>query len=83
MGADDPLEYFVAGGIAGMVSRTCIAPIERVKIIYQVAKKGQMTNYFSVLPDLLKKEGFFSLWKGNSTAVIRVVPYMSITFFVL
>ena len=31
-----PKEYFIAGGIAGVVSRTCIAPIERVKILFQI-----------------------------------------------
>ena len=27
--------HFVAGGVAGMAARTVIAPIERVKIIFQ------------------------------------------------
>jgi hypothetical protein len=30
------VEYLVAGGIAGIVSRTSIAPIERVKILFQI-----------------------------------------------
>ena len=35
-GAPDPIEYLIAGGAAGAISRTCVAPIERVKIIFQV-----------------------------------------------
>ena len=31
-------EYLIAGSIAGVVSRTCIAPIERVKILFQISK---------------------------------------------
>lgn len=69
-------EYMVAGGIAGMVSRTVIAPIERVKIIYQV--KSGAAGFSKILPTLLKDEGVLSLWKGNTAAVVRVVPYLSV-----
>ena len=30
------VEYLIAGGTAGIVSRTVIAPIERVKILFQI-----------------------------------------------
>ncbi len=33
----NPIDYFVAGGFAGVVSRTAIAPIERVKILFQIS----------------------------------------------
>lgn len=79
-GKQSTLEYLVSGGIAGAVSRTCIAPIERVKIIYQINHNAQMSGYLQLWPELVRKEGFRSLWKGNSVAVLRVVPYMSITF---
>ena len=29
-------EHVVAGGVSGIAARTCIAPIERLKIIYQL-----------------------------------------------
>jgi hypothetical protein len=75
-------EYLVAGGIAGMVSRTVIAPIERVKIIFQVSKKtaGAEVGYKHLVPKIVREQGVLSFWKGNSAAVFRVVPYMSITF---
>jgi hypothetical protein len=77
-----PTEYFVAGGIAGVVSRTAIAPIERVKILFQIAKgsaAAQMSG-MSLARDIWHKEGAFAFWKGNSAAVVRVMPYMSFTF---
>jgi len=73
-------QYLVAGGAAGMVARTAIAPIERVKILFQISNAAQQHSYWAVLGDILKREGVSAFWKGNSAAIVRVVPYMSITF---
>ena len=62
-----------------MISRTCIAPIERVKILYQI-NKGTATSGFAVAKNILENEGAIAFWKGNSAAVVRVIPYMSLTF---
>jgi hypothetical protein len=71
-------EYLLAGGTAGMVARTCIAPIERIKILFQI-QKGT-SNYGQLLGSVLKKEGPLSMWKGNSAAIIRVIPYTAFQF---
>eukprot|EP00123_Amoebidium_parasiticum_P010857 comp20364_c0_seq1/m.25723 comp20364_c0_seq1/g.25723 ORF comp20364_c0_seq1/g.25723 comp20364_c0_seq1/m.25723 type:complete len:298 (-) comp20364_c0_seq1:322-1215(-) len=73
-------EYLLAGGTAGMIARTAIAPIERVKILFQISKNTTQSGYISLLPSIMKKEGVLAFWKGNSAAVARVVPYMAITF---
>lgn len=76
-----PTEYFCAGGIAGVVSRTAIAPIERVKILYQVSRSSAgSSHWMSLAPRILREEGLAAFWKGNTAAVVRVVPYMSMTF---
>ena len=76
------LEYLVAGSIAGIVSRTFIAPIERVKILYQITTHAtsSRTGYLHLIPEIYQTEGVLAFWRGNTAAVIRVVPYMSITF---
>ena len=73
-------EYFVAGGIAGVVSRTIIAPIERVKILYQVSRASASTSWVALAPRIWREEGLLAFWKGNTAAVTRVLPYMSLTF---
>lgn len=32
------VKHFIAGGVAGAVSRTVVSPLERMKIIFQVCK---------------------------------------------
>ena len=79
-----PTEYFVAGGIAGVVSRTCIAPVERVKILYQIGRgngsSAGSSSGLTLARNILRDEGVAAFWKGNSAAVVRVMPYMSFTF---
>lgn len=77
--AQERVEYFVAGGIAGVISRTAIAPIERVKILYQI-NKGTAESGLQVARNIWFKEGAAAFWKGNTAAVVRVIPYMSLTF---
>ncbi len=68
-GSGNAQEYFVAGGIAGVVSRTAIAPIERVKILYQVSRASVSTSWLQLAPRIWREEGFLSFWKGNTAAV--------------
>ena len=70
------IDFFI-GGIAGIISRTIVAPIELNRI--------QRQNYFipdSTLKDVYKKEGFRFLWKGNGVNCIRIFPQLSINYAV-
>lgn len=63
------------GGMAGIVSRTCTAPLELAKIQQQ---NQYMPN--TTLIEVLKKEGITGLWKGNYSNCIRIFPQMAINY---
>ena len=66
----------LAGGIAGGVSRTAVAPLERLKILQQVA--GSTTTAYngvwSGLSHIWRTEGVAGMFKGNGANCIRIVP---------
>ena len=68
------IDLFI-GGVSGAISRTVTAPFELSKI----QKQNKFLKNTSLL-SVIKNEGFFSLWKGNGTNVIRIFPQMSINY---
>ena len=74
---------FIAGGIAGAVSRTVVSPLERLKILYQVQNVGREEYKMSVgkgLMKMWKEEGFKGLMRGNGANCLRIVPYSAVQF---
>ncbi|XP_037792645.1 ADP/ATP translocase 3-like [Penaeus monodon] len=86
----DPMSFakdFIAGGIAAAISKTAVAPIERVKLLLQVqaaskqitadkAYKG-MVDCFVRIP---KEQGVLAYWRGNLANVIRYFPTQALNF---
>jgi hypothetical protein len=74
---------FMAGGVAGAVSRTVVSPLERLKILLQVQSNGR-TEYKMSIPKALGKiwreEGFKGMMAGNGVNCIRIVPYSAVQF---
>eukprot|EP00438_Fugacium_kawagutii_P006436 Skav208835 [mRNA] locus=scaffold1193:97225:110524:+ [translate_table: standard] len=78
-------EHFVCGGVAGMVARTVIAPVERIKIIYQINSKHSTGDqgWLRIIKKVMDESGgghrtITDFWKGNSVAVLRVFPYLGV-----
>ncbi|KAK7583790.1 hypothetical protein V9T40_004753 [Parthenolecanium corni] len=71
--------HLVAGGVAGAVSRTCTAPLDRLKVYLQVHgnKKSSIKTCFSYL---LKEGGVWSLWRGNGINVLKIAPESALKF---
>ena len=76
------LESLAAGGVAGAVAKTVIAPADRVKIIFQVDpnRPFSVRDAFGVAKDIVRREGFVGLWRGNGVMMARVVPYAGVSF---
>eukprot|EP00730_Choanoeca_flexa_P015548 TRINITY_DN7166_c0_g1_i1.p1 TRINITY_DN7166_c0_g1~~TRINITY_DN7166_c0_g1_i1.p1 ORF type:complete len:563 (+),score=85.81 TRINITY_DN7166_c0_g1_i1:208-1896(+) len=73
---------FAAGGIAGAVSRTCTAPLDRLKLLMHVtAGKKQFTMREGFL-HMRQHGGFASMWRGNGVNVLKITPESAIRFFV-
>merc|ERR1712126_142973 len=78
---------FVAGGISAAVSKTVVAPLERVKMLLQIqdAHKGIAADakYKGVVDCFVrvnKEQGFLSFWRGNVVNVIRYFPTQALNF---
>jgi len=89
-GLADPMSFakdFIAGGISAAVSKTAVAPIERVKLLLQVQYASKqiaeadrykgMVDCFTRIP---KEQGFGAFWRGNMANVIRYFPTQALNF---
>lgn len=82
------LKYLFCGGVAGCISRTSVAPLERLKIMFQVQdilKEKNPSKYSGVrnsIMRILREEGWRGLYKGNGTNCVRVFPYTATQFLV-
>ena len=84
------------GGCSAAVSKTVVAPIERVKLLLQVqdamkkkaAKAGaepvkEMIKYKGIgdcFTRVYNEQGFASFWRGNMANVIRYFPTQALNF---
>jgi len=79
-----PWKTLIAGGIAGAASRTATAPIERLKILFQIQSMNsnfnQYTGVMQSFIKMFKEEGLYGFFKGNGTNVIRIAPYSAVQF---
>ncbi|TKY74369.1 mitochondrial adenine nucleotide transporter BTL3 [Spatholobus suberectus] len=71
-------KHLWAGAIAAMVSRTCVAPLERLKLEYIV--RGEKKNIFEVIRKIAASQGLRGFWKGNLVNILRTAPFKAVNF---
>jgi len=71
--------HLVAGAAAGCVSRSCTAPLDRLKVLLQVhgSKHPSMAGGWKYM---LAEGGVMSLWRGNGINVFKIAPESAIKF---
>uniref|UniRef100_A0A8B9UML5 Solute carrier family 25 member 24 n=1 Tax=Anas zonorhyncha TaxID=75864 RepID=A0A8B9UML5_9AVES len=75
-------KQLLAGGVAGAVSRTGTAPLDRLKVMMQVhGSKSNKMNIASGFKQMLKEGGVRSLWRGNGVNVVKIAPETAIKFW--
>jgi len=80
---------FAMGGTSAAVSKTLVAPIERVKLVLQTQdsnpdiKSGKLPRYTGIVncfTRLANEQGVSSYWRGNLANVIRYFPTQAFNF---
>lgn len=82
------LENFLLSGAAAVISKTCAAPLERIKLLVQnqgeMIKSGRLDKPYNGILDCaartFKHEGILPFWRGNFTNCIRYFPTQALNF---
>lgn len=81
------MQDFLIGGCSAAISKTCVAPIERVKLLLQnqdasaqIAKDQRYKGIADCFSRVIKEQGFKSMWRGNLANVVRYFPTQALNF---
>lgn len=61
-----------------MCFRTCVAPLERLKLEYIV--RGEQKHLFDLIRTIAATQGLKGFWKGNLVNILRTAPFKAINF---
>lgn len=76
----------VAGGVAGSVAKTIVAPLDRVKILFQASNpqfakySGSWAGVAHAMRIIYQQDGVTGLYRGHSATLLRVFPYAAVKF---
>ncbi|PIA52161.1 hypothetical protein AQUCO_01000204v1 [Aquilegia coerulea] len=77
-GAMNTTKHLWAGAVAAMISRTCVAPLERLKLEYIV--RGEQRNLLELVQSIATTQGLKGFWKGNFLNILRTAPFKAVNF---
>mmetsp|Transcript_21240 Transcript_21240/g.59056 ORF Transcript_21240/g.59056 Transcript_21240/m.59056 type:complete len:311 (-) Transcript_21240:248-1180(-) len=67
-------KLFIAGGVAGIVSRTATAPIDRLKMLLQVQEGVHAMSLRDGVRAILAEGSMRAFFRGNGTNVVKIGP---------
>ncbi|KIW06900.1 uncharacterized protein PV09_02570 [Verruconis gallopava] len=76
----------VAGGLAGCAAKSVVAPLDRVKILFQTSNpqfakySGSWSGFAVALRAIYGQDGARGLFRGHSATLLRIFPYAGIKF---
>lgn len=66
------LYHLIIGGLAGMIAKSVVAPVDRIKILFQVStERFSVSGVVKTMGRIHREEGIAGLWKGNSATMLR------------
>lgn len=75
------LQQLYYGGIAGVISRTCTAPIDRLKVLSQAAPPGSRSDsMLTVVRSVYGEGGVKAFFRGNFVNCVKVAPETATKF---
>ena len=77
----------ILGGSVTSLSKTVMAPLERIKILLQtqsaskqITQEQQYKGIIDSFTRITRDQGFYSLWRGNGINIIRYFPTQALNF---
>ncbi|KAI3655871.1 hypothetical protein MP638_002617, partial [Amoeboaphelidium occidentale] len=83
--------YLLAGAIAGAVSRTATAPLDRIRVLLQVQTacasttstlRHRVRNFLHGFWQIYADGGVTAFWRGNGVNVVKIIPESATRFYV-
>lgn len=80
------LRLGIAGGISGSAAKTLIAPLDRIKILFQTSNpefrqyRGLFVGMVRAGRKIVRNDGVLGLFQGHSVTLMRIFPYAAIKF---
>ncbi|XP_057787622.1 mitochondrial carrier protein CoAc2-like [Salvia miltiorrhiza] len=75
------VKELIAGGVAGGFAKTVVAPLERVKILFQTRRaEFHSLGLLGSFSKIAKTEGVLGFYRGNGASVARIVPYAALHY---
>jgi solute carrier family 25 protein 16 len=76
----------IAGGLAGSSAKTLIAPLDRIKILFQTSNpqykkySGSGFGLVKAAEQIYRNDGVAGFFQGHSATLLRIFPYAAIKF---